>query len=93
MLIDLYDQPFGGKERGRFRVSMKLLAQLLGQRRVWPEEMEAIARTLYQRGFICIDMESFVVILSQKTFTNYRRANEAAIGHVGGSAERERSLA
>jgi len=91
LLIELYDQPFGGKERGRFRVSMKLLGQLLGQRRIWPDDLEAIERSLYQRGYVCIDMESFLVVLSQKTFTNYRRVNEAAVNHASGAGEQTRN--
>jgi hypothetical protein len=77
-LVDLYDRPFGGKVRGRFRVSTKLLCDYLGKRRLWPDEIEAIGRVLYQRGYVSVDMGSYLVILSHKTFTNYRRVNEAA---------------
>lgn len=87
LLIELYDQPFGGKARGRFRVSMKLLGELLGQRRIWPDELEAIGRSLYQRGYVSIDMESYLVVLSQKTFTNYRRVNEAAVNNTRAADE------
>lgn len=87
LLIELYDQPFGGKARGRFRVSMKLLGELLGQRRVWPDEIAAIGRSLYQRGYVCVDMESFLVVLSQKTFANYRRVNEAAVNNTRAADE------
>lgn len=90
-LAALYDQPFNGKERGRFRVSMKLLGQMLGRRRIWPDEVAALGRALYQRGYVCVDMESFIVILSQKTFTNYRRANEAAIDTVRAESGRLRA--
>lgn len=78
-LVELYDQPFGGKTRGRFRVSMKLLGGMLGKSRVWPEEVEAIGRALYERGYVSIDMSSYLVVLSQKTFANYRRVNAAAL--------------
>ncbi|MEP4378051.1 MAG: hypothetical protein ABJ215_17370 [Alphaproteobacteria bacterium] len=78
-LVDLYDCPFGGKPRGRFRVSMKLLGKYLGKRRLWPEDIEAVARALYERGYVSIDMDSYLVVLSHKTFANYRRVNEAAL--------------
>lgn len=93
LLAELYDQPFSGKERGRFRVSKKLLADLLGQRRIWPDELEAIERSLYQRGYVSVDMESYLVVLSQKTFANYRRVNEAAVSHARGAGEQTRDAA
>jgi|APSaa5957512493_1039668.scaffolds.fasta_scaffold162365_1 hypothetical protein len=85
-LVELYDRPFGGKVRGRFRVSMKLLCDRLGKRRLWPDELEAIGRGLYQRGYVSIDMDGYLVVLSQKTFTNYRRVNEAAFGSPDGQS-------
>lgn len=83
-LVGLYDRPFGGKVRGRFRVSMKLLCDRLGKRRLWPDELEAISRGLYQRGYVSIDMDGYLVVLSHKTFTNYRRVNEAAFDSPDG---------
>lgn len=78
-LARLYEESFGGKERGRYRISTKFLRQIAGRKRLYAEEIEAIGRALFERGFVLIDLESFVVVLSQKTFDSYRRVNEAAI--------------
>ena len=83
-LVSLYEEPFGGKKRGRFRISMKLLRSLCGHRRVWPEQMEAIGRALYERGYLLVDMETYCVVVSQQTFISYRRVNEAGLASVLG---------
>jgi hypothetical protein len=76
-LARLYDVPFGGKEGGRYRLSAKHLSQLAKRRRLYPDEIHAIGRALYEKGFLLLDLDTFFVVLSQKTFTNYRRLNES----------------
>lgn len=83
-LLSLYDKSFGGKQRGRFRISAKLLCRIVGQRRIWPEQVEAIRRELYERGYLLVDLETYYAIVSQKTFAGYRRVNEASIEEVAG---------
>jgi hypothetical protein len=78
-LVRLYEESFGGKERGRYRISTKFLRQITGRKRLYAEEMDAIGRALFERDLVLIDLERFVVVLSQKTFDSYRRVNEAAI--------------
>ena len=81
-LVALYERPFGGKRRGRYRISMKLMRSLLGQRRVWPEQLEAVQRGLYDRGYLLVDMETYCIIVSQQTFASYRRVNDACLASV-----------
>ncbi|UCH73213.1 MAG: hypothetical protein JSU82_12730 [Rhodospirillales bacterium] len=81
-LAQLYETAFAGKPRGRYRLSMKHLRQLTGCRRVYPETVSAIARALYERGYVLIDMETYFVVLSQRTFSSYRRVNDAALGRL-----------
>ncbi len=79
-LADLYERPFGGKPRGRYRVSMKLMCALFGRRRVWPDQIEALRRALYERGYVLVDLESYFVVVAVQTFASYRRVNEEGIG-------------
>lgn len=74
-LAELYEKEFGGKERGRFRISLKLLQELAGRRRLYTDDIQIIGRELFERGYVLIDMESFFAVLSQKTLTSYRRVN------------------
>lgn len=83
-LVTLYEEPFGGKRRGRYRIPIKLAQRLLGQKRIWPDQIEAVRRALYDRGFVLHDMESYWVVVSQKTFASYRRVNEASLIDVNG---------
>jgi hypothetical protein len=78
-LVALYEHPFAGKPRGRYRISMKLMRQLMGVRRVWPEQIEELRRSLYEMGYLLIDLETYFIVVSQQTFASYRRVNESVI--------------
>ena len=78
-LVRLYGEAFGGKARGRYRISAKLVRQLMRRRRLYDDDIRALTRALVERGFILVDMESFFVLLSANTFVNYRRANEECL--------------
>ncbi len=78
-LAELYEQPFAGKPRGRFRISQKHLRQMAGVRRLYSDDISALTRALYELGYVLIDLDSFFVILSQKAFASYRRVNEGVI--------------
>lgn len=78
-LVGFYNDPFGGKPRGRYRIAIKLMRAMLDRRRLWPEDTEAMTRAMYERGYALIDMESYFVVVAHQTFTNTRRLNEAGI--------------
>ncbi len=75
-LAALYDAPFGGKQLGRFRISLKLMRELSGRRRLYEDDVERIRRELFELGYILIDMESYFAVLSHRTLSSYRRVNE-----------------
>ena len=81
-IIALYERPFGGKTRGRFRISMKHLRQLCGMKRLYESDMTALHRALYAHGYAMVDMETYVVVLSHRTFASYRRLNDASVVEV-----------
>lgn len=78
-LAQLYGETFGGKRTGRYRMPIKLVRQLTGRRRLYEEDMRVLGREMFERGFVLIDMESFVVVMAASSFVNYRRANEERI--------------
>ncbi len=78
-LAALYDLRFGGKERGRYRISMKHLKALTGRRRVRPETIRRIGEELYELGYVLIDLETFFVVLAQRTFASYRRVSDHSL--------------
>jgi len=78
-LVDLYERPFGGKRSGRYRIAAKLVRQLAGRRRLYEDDVRELTRSMLERGYLLIDMESFFVVMSANTFVNYRRANEDCV--------------
>ncbi len=75
-LCELYGRPFGGKDRGRFRIAAKLVRSLAGRQRLYENDIRELTRAMLERGYVLIDMDGFFVVLSANTFTNYRRAND-----------------
>lgn len=86
-LVATYQNPFGGKANGRYRIAMKHLRQIAGCRRIFQEDMAQINKEIYQMGYSLIDMESFCVVISHKTFTHYRRYSDGAAQQQAGVAE------
>ena len=78
-LADLYGKAFGGKASGRYRIPEKLLRDFMKRRRLYPEDKEAIAKSLFERGYVLADMDSFLVVMSVNTFVNYRRVGKDAL--------------
>jgi hypothetical protein len=78
-LAALYDQPFGGKTSGRYRISAQLVRRLAGRNRLYEDDVRTLTRALAERGYILVDMDRFFVVMAANTFVNYRRANEGCV--------------
>ena len=78
-LCELYAEPFGGKDKGRFRIAAKLVRSLAGRRRLYEDDIKELTRAMLERGYVLIDMDGFFVVLSANTFVNYRRANDECL--------------
>ncbi len=80
-LAALYDQPFGSKDAGRYRISSKLVRQMAGRRRLYEDDVRNLTRAMLEIGYVLIDMDTFYVVMSANTFVNYRRANEDCLSN------------
>lgn len=78
-LADLYSMGFGGKPSGRYRIPAKQLRDVMGCKRLYPDQVQALARALFERGFVLIDMDSFFVLVGANAFVNYRRVSADAL--------------
>lgn len=87
-LAELYEQKFGGKQRGRYRLSMKQMRVLTGRRRVPGDTIRRIAEELFELGYVLIDLETFFVILAQGTFRSYRRVSDERLAAVAAACGR-----
>ena len=88
-LAELYDLDFGGKQRGRYRISMKHMRALTGRRRVPAAMIRGISEALFERGFILIDLETYFVVLADRTFRGYRRVSDAIVAEIDGAADHD----
>ncbi len=75
-LAALYDEGFGGKPGGRYRIPVKLVREIAGRRRLYERDVQDLTRALFERGYVLIDMDSFYVVMSANAFVNYRRVSE-----------------
>ena len=57
-LAQLYETQFAGKERGRYRISMKHMRMLTGRRRVPSDVIHRIGEELFELGFVLLDLEA-----------------------------------
>ncbi|WP_171169374.1 hypothetical protein [Ruegeria sp. HKCCA0370] len=78
-LAELYDQDFGGKPNGRYRIADKLLRRIAGRRRLYESDIHALSAALFELGYVLIDMDTFYVVMSANSFVNYRRANDDCV--------------
>lgn len=81
-LACLYGESFGGKTHGRFRMSSKQIRELLGCKRLYPDDIMQLTRAALEEGYVLIDMDSFFVIMSSNAFVNYRRVSGDALAMV-----------
>lgn len=79
LLAALYQEKFGGKERGRYRISMKQLRALTDRKRVPADVIAKIGEELFELGYVLIDLETFFVVLAQGTFRSYRRVSDISL--------------
>lgn len=82
LLEGLVDQPFGGKPKGRFRISRKFLRQFAGRRRLPTDLVAGIADEMFERGYVMIDMETYFVVIPQRYFGSYRRVTTAVAAQI-----------
>ena len=78
-LAALYEDKFGGKDRGRYRISMKQMRALTDRKRVPAEVIGKIGEELFELGYVLIDLETFFVVLAQGTFRSYRRVSDSRL--------------
>ena len=55
-LAELYDQDFGGKANGRYRIPEKIVRRIARRRRLYETEIRALSVALYELGYVLIDL-------------------------------------
>ncbi len=91
-LVKLYEVPFGGKQRGRFRISMKVMRALTGRKRVSEAMVREISAEVFELGYVLVDLDGYFVVLAQRTFRGYRRVSDAICSSGRQAPIKERNL-
>lgn len=82
MLVMLYDEQFGGKPSGRFRVSRKVLREISGRRILSDSFLQEVSEEVFELGFVLINCDAYLAVQSQKLFNSYRRVTKGATERV-----------
>ncbi len=82
MLVMLYDEQFGGKPNGRFRVSRKVLREIAGRRILSDSFLREVSEEVFELGFVLINCDAYLAVQSQKLFNSYRRVTKGATERV-----------
>lgn len=88
-LADLYGISFGGKPKGRYRISPKLMRKLSGRRRLSESYIRELSGELFEIGYVLVDLELYYAVVSIQTFSSYRRLNDFLV--EGFSSDEEES--
>ena len=78
-LAEIYEKPFGGKDRGRYRISRRNLRRLSGKKRLEDGTIQKIVEAAYDRGFVIIDLGDEFAVIEEGVMANYRPAPKAVL--------------
>jgi hypothetical protein len=79
ILKEMYGQKFGGKEKGRYRISRSNLRKLMVINRLYDRDVEMIRDEMFQAGFTFLDHEDYFVVIESRTVGNYRRVTKKMV--------------
>jgi hypothetical protein len=71
-LAAIYEEPFGGKGRGRYKISRRNLRRLSGRKRLEDTTIEKIVEAAYDQGFIMVDLGDDFAVVEEGVMLNYR---------------------
>lgn len=72
-LVQLYDETFGGKGRGRYRIRRSELRAIAGVARLDSKFVRRLADDLLDEGFILVDRDDDFIVAACTLFDNYRK--------------------
>jgi hypothetical protein len=72
-LFKIYEEPFGGKERGRFRISREHFRYISGRRRLEESTMSEIVNEAYEKGLVVTDVGDGFSVIAEETMQTYRK--------------------
>ena len=88
LLAQLYEEEFGGKERGRFKIARSSLRRLTGNKRLRDSAISDIADAALDAGYVLIDLGDYFAVVEEAVMLNYRPVPKSVLALVlEGSAD------
>jgi hypothetical protein len=78
-IAKIYEEAFGGKDRGRYKISRRNLRLLSGRKRLEDTTTAKIMDTLYNLGFIMVDLGDDFAVVEEGVMLNYRPVPKAVL--------------
>lgn len=81
-LANIYEESFGGKDRGRYQISRQGLRNLSGRKRLEDTIVNDIINEAYELGFVLTDMGDDFSIIEEGVMRSYRKVPDRVISKV-----------
>ena len=71
-LADIYEKTFGGKKRGRYKISRGSLCSLSSRKRLEDSIIDKITDAAYDIGYIIVNIGEYFAVVEEGVMLNYR---------------------
>ena len=79
ILSQIYEEGFGGKERGRYRISRSNLRTLSGRKRLEDSIIDSVIDSTYEKGLVVTDLGDEFSVIHEGVMHNYRRVSRKLV--------------
>jgi len=81
-LAKIYEQEFGGKERGRFKIARSSLRRLTGSKRLHDDALRDITDAAFEAGYVLVDLGDYFALVEEAVMLNYRPVPKSVLGQA-----------
>ena len=71
-LAGIYEKTFGGKKRGRYKISRGSLCRLSSRKRLEDSTIDKITDAAYDIGYIIVNLGEYFAVVEESVMLNYR---------------------
>lgn len=86
---EIYEEKFGGKNRGRFQISRSQFRQLGGRKILRDAFIDEVAEECLELGYILISTGDIIAIIEEKVVLNYRNVPKSILGSYNDEEDAE----
>jgi hypothetical protein len=72
-LIHFYNEKFGGKLRGRFKIMRKDLMFLARWPRLSEIDVKQLSDLMLEKGYVMVDLDSYFIVIEERIVLGYRK--------------------